>query len=75
MEELDAPTVAMFKRFQGALLTLAREWRDPDLKDPAHAPDSTVHDGHPTQRHPTEATGSPASAEATAVDTGQESAA
>ncbi len=75
MEELDAPTVAMFKRFQGALLTLAREWRDPDLKDSAHAPDSTVHDGHPTQRHPTDAGTSPASTEATAVDAGRESAA
>ena len=35
MEELDAPTVAMFRRFQATLLTLAREWRDPDL---VHAP-------------------------------------
>jgi hypothetical protein len=30
--EMDAPTIAMFKRFQRALLTLAREWRDPDLE-------------------------------------------
>jgi pimeloyl-ACP methyl ester carboxylesterase len=30
-EEMDAPTIAMFKRFQVALLTSAREWRDPDL--------------------------------------------
>ncbi len=35
MEELDPPTVAMFRRFQAALMTLAREWRDPDL---IHAP-------------------------------------
>jgi hypothetical protein len=32
MEELDAPTIAMFKRFQAALLTMTREWRDPDLE-------------------------------------------
>lgn len=31
VEEMDAATIAMFKRFQAALLTLAREWRDPDL--------------------------------------------
>ncbi len=29
---MDAPTIAMFKRFQRALLTLAREWHDPDLE-------------------------------------------
>ncbi len=29
---MDAPTIAMFKRFQRAPLTLAREWRDPDLE-------------------------------------------
>jgi hypothetical protein len=32
MELLDAPTIAMFKRFQATLLTLAREWRDPSLE-------------------------------------------
>ena len=32
MEQMDAPTIAMFKRFQAALLTLAREWRDPSLE-------------------------------------------
>lgn len=31
VEEFDAPTLAMFRRFQAALLTLAKEWRDPDL--------------------------------------------
>jgi pimeloyl-ACP methyl ester carboxylesterase len=31
IEQMDAVTVAMFKRFQAALLTMAREWRDPDL--------------------------------------------
>lgn len=30
IDEMDAPSIAMFKRFQAALLTLAREWRDPD---------------------------------------------
>jgi pimeloyl-ACP methyl ester carboxylesterase len=38
MEQLDAPTVAMFRRFQAALLTLAREWRDPDLAHRAQTP-------------------------------------
>jgi pimeloyl-ACP methyl ester carboxylesterase len=32
VEQMDAATIAMFKRFQAALLTLAREWRDPDLE-------------------------------------------
>jgi len=32
VQDMDAPTIAMFKRFQTALLTLAREWRDPDLE-------------------------------------------
>ncbi len=32
VEDMDAPTIAMFKRFQAALLTMAREWRDPDLE-------------------------------------------
>ena len=31
VEEFDAPTLAMFRRFQAALLTLAKEWRDLDL--------------------------------------------
>ena len=31
VEEFDAPTLAMFRRFQAALLTLAKEWRDPAL--------------------------------------------
>jgi hypothetical protein len=31
VEEFDAPTLAMFRRFQAALLTLAKEWRDPDF--------------------------------------------
>jgi hypothetical protein len=35
MEELDAPTVAMFRLIQATLMTLAREWCDPDL---VHAP-------------------------------------
>ena len=29
--DMDGPTIAMFKRFQSALLTLARDWHDPDL--------------------------------------------
>ncbi len=32
IEQMDAPTIAMFKRLQGALLTLAHDWRDPDLE-------------------------------------------
>jgi len=35
--EMDAPTIAMFKRLQVALLTLAREWRDPDLRPRSEA--------------------------------------
>lgn len=30
--DMDGPTIAMFKRLQGALLTLAHDWRDPDLE-------------------------------------------
>jgi len=30
IEEMDAPTIAMFRRFQRTLLTMARDWRDPD---------------------------------------------
>jgi hypothetical protein len=29
VEDMDAATIAMFKRFQAALLTMARDWRDP----------------------------------------------
>ena len=32
VEDMDAPTTAMFMRFQRALLTLAREWRDLGLE-------------------------------------------
>lgn len=35
--EMDGPTIAMFKRFQAALLTMAREWRDPDFAGNASA--------------------------------------
>jgi hypothetical protein len=68
MEELSAPTIAMFKRFQAALLTLAREWRDPDLDRNALAPDSGAH-GAPA----TEPAATPEGA--AAADAGQESAA
>ena len=33
VETMDAATIAMFRRLQGALLTLARHWSDPDLRD------------------------------------------
>jgi len=36
LDQMDDATVAMFRRFQVVLLTLAREWRDPDLG--RHAP-------------------------------------
>ncbi|MGO9358980.1 MAG: DUF3141 domain-containing protein [Xanthobacteraceae bacterium] len=36
--EMDGPTVAMFKRFQRALLTMAHDWRDPDLEPDVSAP-------------------------------------
>ena len=44
MELLDAPTIAMFKRFQATLLTLAREWRDPNLERHAQ---QTAHEAPP----------------------------
>ena len=44
MELLDAPTIAMFKRFQATLLTLAREWRDPNLVRHAQ---QTAHEAPP----------------------------
>jgi len=34
VQEFDAATLAMFRRFQAALLTLAKEWHDPDLGQP-----------------------------------------
>jgi len=40
IEQMDAATVAMFKRFQAALLTMAREWRDPDLERRAREAES-----------------------------------
>jgi hypothetical protein len=53
IEQMDAPTIAMFKRCQGALLTMAREWRDPDLErrlqasaTEAAAPASATHELH-----------------------------
>jgi len=36
-QDMDGPTLAMFKRFQAALLTLARDWRDPDTAQHAQA--------------------------------------
>ncbi|MGO9132915.1 MAG: DUF3141 domain-containing protein [Methylovirgula sp.] len=43
LEDMDAATIAMFKRLQGALLTMAHEWHDPALEHQAqdavpHAP-------------------------------------
>lgn len=40
-EQMDAPTLAMFKRFQATLLTLAREWRDPEFEH--HAQEAAAH--------------------------------
>jgi hypothetical protein len=37
IEEMDAPTIAMFKRFQQTLLTMAHQWRDPDAEEHAAA--------------------------------------
>jgi hypothetical protein len=37
IEQMNAPTIAMFKLFQPTLLTRVREWRDPDLERVAHA--------------------------------------
>jgi hypothetical protein len=48
VEDMDAPTIAMFRRFQQALLTMAREWRDPVGEDglAAPTPDPPPTDGH-----------------------------
>ena len=32
VDEMDAPTIAMFKRIQGVLLTMARDWHEPQLE-------------------------------------------
>jgi pimeloyl-ACP methyl ester carboxylesterase len=48
MEELDGPTIAMFRRFQAALLTLAREWRDPDLERRTETPAGVAQDVPPS---------------------------
>ena len=42
IDQMDAATLAVFKRFQGALLTLAREWRDPDLERGRPAADAAL---------------------------------
>jgi pimeloyl-ACP methyl ester carboxylesterase len=31
IEQMDAPTIAMFRRFQSALLTMAHQWREPEV--------------------------------------------
>jgi hypothetical protein len=38
IEEMDAPTIAMFKRFQLALLTMAKDWREPEPVDATDEP-------------------------------------
>jgi hypothetical protein len=43
IDQMDPATIAMFKRFQAALLTLAREWRDPEFeRSPATPVDAAV---------------------------------
>ena len=37
IEEMDPPTIAMFKRLQGALLTMAHEWHDPAIEPSLHS--------------------------------------
>jgi len=46
VQDMDAATIAMFKRFQAALLTLAREWRDPDLAPRGAEPPASLDDRH-----------------------------
>jgi pimeloyl-ACP methyl ester carboxylesterase len=41
IEEMDAPTIAMFKRFQHTLLTMAHQWRDPEARPNAVAPNES----------------------------------
>jgi len=69
VEDMDGPTTAMFMRFQRALLTLARDWRDLDLERLAAEKSP---DAHPSASH-TETAASPASA--TAATPPEESAA
>ncbi|WP_423957762.1 DUF3141 domain-containing protein [Bradyrhizobium sp.] len=42
IEQMDAPTIGMFRRFQRALLTMAHEWRDPDHGDIADRGEADV---------------------------------
>ncbi len=75
-ELMDAPTLAMFKRFQATLLTLAREWRDPELERRAHEAEAAAHPPAPAARHEhlSEAGSSPQDASA-AVNDEQDTAA
>ncbi|MFZ4808527.1 MAG: DUF3141 domain-containing protein [Hyphomicrobiaceae bacterium] len=38
VDEMDAATIAMFKRIQGVLRMMARDWREPQYEVGAHAP-------------------------------------
>lgn len=38
VDEMDAPTIAMFKRFQDALKATARRWSEPTYEVPVHQP-------------------------------------
>jgi pimeloyl-ACP methyl ester carboxylesterase len=51
IEEMDAPTIAMFKRLQAALLTMAHDWHEPAVD---HGPENAAATG--ATAHPVEET-------------------
>ncbi len=75
VQDMDASTIAMFKRFQAALLTLAREWRDPDLEGRRQNDATDTPAGGSQSAHPPETASPPASAIAAVADGPQENAA
>jgi len=60
IEQMDAATIAMFKRFQRALLTLAREWRDPGVDSGKQAMPPADRDTHTSEIPAGQATAAPA---------------
>jgi hypothetical protein len=68
IEQMDAATIAMFKRFQLVLLTLAYDWREPaaadapaaipaagEMQDRPHEADAPPDDGRPSAAQETAA--------------------
>jgi len=72
-DHMDPPTLAMFKRFQSTLLTLAREWHDPELERRVPAADAgePIPDGATAVQHDPAAGTAPAGAVATVGAAGE----